>query len=137
MLAEFAQLAMARARAAAQRAEAVEAEGGDPQAHLVAFDRMGRAMRLALVLRRRFAGEARAEAAERVPVRKERLGAALTPAVPLHAHTGRRQRLEWALAQRLETEAEAFADLPLDVGLACLGKALGLPAFVRPDAETG
>ena len=137
MLAEFAQLAMARARAASARAEAVEAEGGDPQAHLVAFDRMGRAMRLALVLRRRFAGEACAEAAVRVQVRKERLRAALTPAIRIHAHTVERQRLEWALAQRLETEAEALANLPLDVGLASLSKALGLPAFVRPDAETG
>jgi hypothetical protein len=136
MLAEFAQLAMARARAAAARAEAVEAEGGDPQGHLVAFDRMGRAMRLALVLRRRFAGEARAEAAVRVQVRKEGLRAALTPAIRTHAHTVERQRLEWALAQRLETEAEALASLPLDVGLASLSKALGLPAFVRSDAET-
>src|SRR4051812_47606972 len=127
---------MARARAAALRAEAVEAEGGDPQTHLVAFDRMGRAMRLALVLRRRFAGEARAEAAGRVQVRKERLKAALTPAIYAHAHTVERQRLEWALAQRLETEAEAFADLPLDVGLAALSQALGLPTFLRPDAET-
>jgi hypothetical protein len=58
MLAEFAQLALERARAASRRAEAVEAEGGDPQVHLVAFDRMGRAMRLALSLRRRFTGEA-------------------------------------------------------------------------------
>jgi uncharacterized coiled-coil protein SlyX len=57
---------MDRARAASRRAEAVEAEGGDPQVHLVAFDRMGRAMRLALVLRRRFAREAQAEAVERV-----------------------------------------------------------------------
>src|SRR3954471_21822729 len=81
MLAEFAQLAMARARAAAARAEAVEAEGGDPAPHLVAFDRMGRAMRLALSLRRRFAGEAQTEAAERVQVRKQRLKAALTPAI--------------------------------------------------------
>ena len=135
MLAEFAQLAMARARAAAARAEAVEAEGGDPGAHQLAFDRMGRAMRLALVLRRRFAGEARTEAAERVQVRKERLRAALTPAICAHAHTVERRRLEWALAQRLETEAEALADVPLDVGLASLGKALGLPAFVSLDAE--
>jgi len=130
MLAEFAQLALARARAASARAEAVEAKGGDPQVHLVAFDRMGRAMRLALTMRRRFAREAQVQAAERVQVRKQRLKAALTPAICTKAHTVERQRLEWALAQRLETEAEVLADLPLDVGIAQLRQTLGLPAFV-------
>src|SRR5581483_6753283 len=116
-------------------AEAVEAEGGDPTPHLVAFDRMGRALRLALVLRRRFAKAVEAEAAQRVQLRKDRLKAALAPAIRLHAHTVERQRLDWALAQRLETEAEAFADLPLDVGVAALKQALGLPPFIRPEAE--
>ncbi|HEY3695877.1 hypothetical protein [Phenylobacterium sp.] len=128
MLAEFAQLAMDRARAASRRAEAVEAEGGDPAPHLVAFDRMGRAMRLALSLRRRFAGEARAAAVQRVQARKERLRAALAPAIRIHAPFGDRQELEWALAHRLETEAEAFADLPFDVGVERLSELLGLPA---------
>jgi len=50
------------------------------------------------------------------------------------AHTVERQRLEWALAQRLETEAEVLADLPLDVGLAQLRQTLGLPAFVPLEA---
>ncbi len=128
MLAEFAQLAMDRARAASQRAAAVEAEGGDPQVHLVAFDRMGRAMRLALSLRRRLAEAARATASSRVQARKDGLRAALTPAIRMHTHTVERQRLEWALAHRLETEADAFADLPFEVGVARLTEALGLPA---------
>ena len=132
MLAEFAQLAMARARAAAARAEAVEAEGGDPQAHLVAFDRMGRAMRLALSLRRRFAGEARAEAAGRVQARKERLKAALAPAIRLHAPFDDRQQLDWALAHRLETEADAFAELPFEAGVERLCRLLGLTAEAAP-----
>ena len=131
MLAEFAQLAMDRARAASARAEAVEAGGGDPQVHLVAFDRMGRAMRLALSLRRRFAGEAQVQAVQRVQARKEHLRAALTPAIRLSAHTVERQRLEWALAHRLETEAEAFADLSFDAGVDRLFELLGLPAEAR------
>ena len=128
MLAEFAQLAMDRARAASARAEAVEAEGGDPSVHLIAFDRMGRAMRLALSLRRRFAGEAQAQAVQRVQARKERLKAALTPAIRIHAPFGDRQELDWALAHRLETEADAFATMPFEAGLARLNKILGLPA---------
>jgi hypothetical protein len=128
MLAEFAQLALERARAASRRAEAVEAEGGDPAAHLVAFDRMGRAMRLALGLRRRLAEATRAAAVQRVQARKDRLRAALAPAIRIHAPLGGRQDLDWALAHRLETEAEAFADLPFEVGVARLVQALGLPA---------
>jgi hypothetical protein len=131
MLAEFAQLAMARARAAAARAEAVEAEGGDPQAHLVAFDRMGRAMRLALSLRRRFLGQARDQAAQRVLVRKDQLKAALIPAIRLHAEPLGQRQLLWELDQRLETEAEAFASLSLEAGLMRLRHSLGLPDFVR------
>jgi len=133
MLAEFAQLAMDRARAASRRAEAVEAVGGDPGVHLIAFDRMGRAMRLALSLRRRFAGEAHVAAAQRVQARKERLRAALTPAICVHANTHERRRLQWELDQRLETEADAFADMPLQAGLARLRHALRLPAFVHTD----
>ena len=135
MLAEFAQLAMARARAAASRAEALEGEGGDPLPHLLAFDRMGRAMRLALSLRRRFAGEAAAEAAQRVQARKERLRAALTPAICVQADTYERRRLEWELAQRLETEAEALASLPLAAGVTRLRQILGLPAFAPFHAD--
>jgi hypothetical protein len=122
---------MARAEAASARAEAVEAEGGDPTPHLIVFDRMGRAMRLALSLRRRFAGEAQAFAARRVQERKERLKAALSPAICVHADVNERRALQWELDQRLETEADAFADLPLHVGLERLRKTLGLPAFVH------
>jgi hypothetical protein len=129
LLAEFAQLAMARARAACARAEAAETEGADPTAHLVAFDRMGRAMRLALSLRRRFMGEAEAGAARRVQARKEQFKAALTPAIGLHADPLERCRLQFELDQRLETEADAFVDLPLAVGLEQLRRTLGLPAF--------
>jgi hypothetical protein len=135
MLAEFAQLAMERARAASRRAEAVEAEGGDPQVHLVAFDRMGRAMRLALSLRRRFAREGLAEASQRVQVRKEGLKAALTPAIRAHASAVERQQLDWALAERLETEAETFASLPFELGVARLRESLGLPDFASADAD--
>jgi hypothetical protein len=124
MLAEFAQLAMARARAASARAEAVEAEGGDPSVHVAVFDRMGRAMRLALALRRRFADDAQVQAGRRVQARKEALSAALKPAIRLHAD---RQDLDWALAHRLETEAEAFAGLSFEAGVARLTEMLGLP----------
>jgi hypothetical protein len=127
MLADFAQLALARARAASARAETIEAEGGDPSVHLLAFDRMGRAMRLALSLRRRLAGEAQAQAGRRVQARKEHLGAALAPAIRLHAPFADRQELDWVLAHRLETEAEVLADLPFDAGLARLSRLLGLP----------
>jgi hypothetical protein len=97
---------------------------------LIAFDRMGRAMRLALSLRRRFAGEARAEAVQRVQVRKERLKAALAPAIRLRAPFEDRQALDWALAHRLE--AEAFADLSFDAGVARLSQLLGLTAVFAP-----
>jgi hypothetical protein len=127
MLAEFADLALARARAASRRAEAVEAEGGDPAVHLVAFDRMGRAMRLALALRRRFAGEAQVQAGRQVQARKEQLKAALTPAIRIHAPFADRQALDWALAHRFETEAEALASLPFEAGVARLVQMLGLP----------
>jgi hypothetical protein len=133
MLAEFAQLAMARARAASARAEAVEAEGGDPTDHLIAFDRMGRAMRLALSLRRRFAGETEVFAARRVQARKERLKAALAPAICVHADVNERRTLQWELDQRLETEADTFAELPLETGLSRLRQILGLPAFAHTD----
>jgi hypothetical protein len=133
MLAEFAQLALARARAASARAEAVEAEGGDPLTHLMAFDRMGRAMRLALSLRRRFADEVRAQAAQRVQARKERLKAALSPAICVHADVNERRTLQWELDQRLETEADTFAELPLETGLSRLRQILGLPAFAHTD----
>jgi len=135
MLAEFAQLALDRARAASARAEAVEAEGGDPSVHLIAFDRMGRAMRLALSLRRRFAGEAQAQAVQRVQARKERLKAALTPAIRIHAPFGDRQELDWALAHRLETEADAFAAMPFEAGVAHLARMLGLRLEVAADPE--
>jgi hypothetical protein len=127
MLAEFAQLAMERARIAIRRAEAVEAEGGDPMPQLAIFDRMGRAMRLALALRRRFIGEAEQLTSRRVQTRKDRLKAALTPAIRLHAPYGERQALDWALAHRLETEADAFASLPFEAGVAHLVRILGLP----------
>jgi hypothetical protein len=136
LLAEFAQLAMARARAASARAEAAEVEGADPTAHLVAFDRMGRAMRLALSLRRRFLGEAEAGAARRVQAGKARLKAALVPAIRLLADPLEQCRLQFELDQRLETEADAFADLPLADGLARLRRTLGLPAFT-PTEFTG
>jgi hypothetical protein len=135
MLARFAQLAMARAEAASARAEAVEAEGGDPSCHLKAMDRMGRAMRLALSLRRRFMGEADAFAVQRVQARKQQLKAALSPAICVHADTSERRTLQWELDQRLETEADAFADLSLQAGLAALRKTLGLPAFVHTDLD--
>jgi hypothetical protein len=134
LLAEFAQLAMARARAAAARAEIIEAEGGDPSVHLVAFDRMGRAMRLALSLRRRLADAAHAQAGRRIQARKEQLRAALTPAIRLHAPFAERQDLDWALAHRLETEAETFANLSFEAGLARLCGLLGLPDEA-PDGE--
>jgi hypothetical protein len=139
MLAEFAQLALELARAASARAEAVEAEGGDPSVHLIAFDRMGRAMRLALSLRRRFADEARVQAGRRVQVRKDQLKAALTPAIRLHADFSDRQDLDWALAHRLETEAEAFANLPFEAGVVRLARMLGLPnqAHATESAEAG
>jgi hypothetical protein len=127
MLAEFAQLALERARAASRRAEAVEAEGGDPQVHLVAFDRMGRALRLALSLRRRLADEAQRRSDRRVQARKEALSAALKPAIRLHADFSDRQDLDWALAHRLETEAETLASLPFEAGVARLAEMLGLP----------
>jgi hypothetical protein len=127
MLAEFAQLALERARAASRRAEAVEAEGGDPSSHLVAFDRMGRAMRLALSLRRRFADEAQVQAAQRVQVRKDQLKAALTPAIRLHADFSDRQQLDWALAHRLETEGDTLASLSFEAGVERLVQMLGLP----------
>jgi hypothetical protein len=128
MLAEFAQLALDRARAASARAEAVEVAGGDPTVHLLAFDRMGRAMRLALSLRRRFAREAETRATERVNARKERLKAALTPAIRIHAPFAERRDLDWVLAHRLETEAEALAELSFDAGVARLFELLGLNA---------
>jgi hypothetical protein len=133
MLARFAKLAMARAEAASARAEAVETEGGDPTSHLLVFDRMGRAMRLALSLRRRFAGEAQAFAAQRVQDRKQRLKAALTPAICVHADISERRELQWELDQRLETEADAFANLPFEVGVDRLARMLGLPAFAPTD----
>jgi hypothetical protein len=136
MLAEFAQLAMARARAASARAEAVEAEGGDPSVHVAAFDRMGRAMRLALSLRRRFADEAQVQASRRVQARKEDLRAALTPAIRLHADFSDRQDLDWALAHRLETEADTLASLPFEAGVARLTRMLGLPGEI-PVPEPG
>jgi hypothetical protein len=135
MLAEFAQLAMARARAASARAEAVEAEGGDPACHLVALDRMGRAMRLALSLRRRFMDEAQVQTVRRVQTRKDQLKAALTPAIRLHADFSERQDLDWALAHRLETEAETLANLPFEAGVARLTKMLGLPEGLPETAE--
>ena len=134
MLAEFARLAMDRARAASDRAAAVEAEGGDPSVHLIAFDRMGRAMRLAISLRRRLAGEAQVQAGRRVQARKEQLRAALTPAIRMHAPFGERQDLDWALAHRLETEAETFANLSFEAGLARLSRILGLPVEARVEA---
>jgi hypothetical protein len=133
MLAEFAQLAMGRARAASARAEAVEAEGGDPAPHLAAMDRMGRAMRLALSLRRRFMGEAEAHAAQRVQARKEHLKAALTPAIYIHADISERRELQWELDQRLETEADSFVGISLEDGLVRLRHMLGLPAFAPTD----
>jgi hypothetical protein len=133
MLAEFALLAMARAKAASARAEAVEAEGGNPTIHLRAMDRMGRAMRLALNLRRRFADEAQAQAVQRAQVRKERLKAALSPAIYLHADISERRELHWELDERLETEADALANISLEDGLAHLRQVLGLPVFVASD----
>jgi hypothetical protein len=133
MLARFAQLAMARAEAASARAEAIESEGGDPTSHLIAIDRMGRALRLALSLRRRFAGEAQEIATRRVQVRKQQLKAALTPAICVHADVNERRTLQWELDQRLETEADTFADLPLQTGLERLRQVLGLPAFAPTD----
>jgi hypothetical protein len=133
MLARFAKLAMARAEAASARAEALEAEGGDPAPHLAAMDRMGRAMRLALTLRRRFADETETHAVQRVQARKEQIRAALTPAICIQADTYERRCLQWELDQRLETEADTFADLPLETGLARLRQILGLPAFVHTD----
>jgi hypothetical protein len=127
MLAEFAQLAMARARAASARAEAVEAEGGDPTVHVAVLDRMGRAMRLALPLRRRFADEAEVQSSRRVQARKEALSAALKPAIRLHADFADRQDLDWALAHRLETEADALATMPFEAGVVRLTRMLGLP----------
>ena len=135
MLAEFAELAMERVRAASSRAAAVEAEGGDPSVHLIAFDRMGRALRLAISLRRRLIGEAQAEAGRHLQVRKERLRAALTPAIRRQAPFGERQDLDWALAHRLETEAETFASLSFEAGVARLTRMLGLPDEA-PDDET-
>jgi hypothetical protein len=133
LLAEFAELAMARARAASARAEAVEAEGGDPSVHVAVFDRMGRAMRLALSLRRRFIGEAEQQAGRRVQARKERLRAAITPAIRLHAPFADRQDLDWALAHRLETEAETFASLSFHDGMARLARMFGLPEEAPQD----
>jgi hypothetical protein len=137
LLAEFAELAMARARAASARAEAVEAEGGDPSVHVAVFDRMGRAMRLALSLRRRFIGEAEQQAGRRVQARKERLKAALTPAIRVHAPFADRQDLDWALAHRLETEADALAALPFAAGVARLTRLLGLPVEAPLDPPQG
>jgi hypothetical protein len=137
MLAEFAQLAMARARAASARAEAVEAEGGDPSVHVAVFDRMGRAMRLALSLRRRFADEAEQRAGRHVQARKQALSAALKPAIRLSSPFADRQDLDWALAHRLETEADTLAMMPFEAGLAHLVRLLGLPDEIPipPSAE--
>jgi hypothetical protein len=135
MLAEFAQLALARARAASARAEAIEIQGGDPSQHLVALDRMGRAMRLALSLRRRFMDEAERDTGRRVQARKDALRAALKPAIRLHADFSDRQDLDWALAHRLETEADTLVNLPFEVGVARLTEMLGLPEGLPEAAE--
>jgi hypothetical protein len=138
MLAEFAQLALARARAASARAEAIEIQGGDPSQHLVALDRMGRAMRLALSLRRRFMDEAEHNTGRRVQARKDALRAALKPAIRLHADFADRQDLDWSLAHRLETEADALANLSFEDGVLRLSRMLGLPDEIRlpePDED--
>jgi hypothetical protein len=85
-------------------------------------------MRLALSLRRRLADAAQAHAGRRVQARKEQLRAAVTPAIRLHAPFAERQDLDWALAHRLETEAETLAALPFADGVERLRRLLGLPA---------
>jgi len=138
MLAEFAELAMDLARDAAQRAK--QAEGGAEAAGLMlAFERLGRSLRLTISLQRRLGREARTERAEAVETRRQQVRSILTPVVRAESRdTGERLRRKEELDERLAEKAldEAFVDAPLDVCIARIRTLLGLaPAESADDVE--
>jgi hypothetical protein len=129
MLGEFAELAMDLARDAAQRAR--QAEGGAEAAGLMlAFERLGRALRLTLALQRRLARERRTDHVQAVQDRQQQVRAALAPALRAEAaDIGEHFRLKEDLNERLEEEAldEVFAHAPLGACVARIRHLLGLP----------
>jgi len=138
MLGEFAELAMDLARDAARRAK--EAEGPAEAAHLMlAFERLGRALRLTIALQRRLVRDRRADRVQAVQDRQQQVRAALAPVLRTEAaNIGEHFRLKEALDERLDTEAldEAFAEAPLEVCVARIRHLLGLPpAEPANDAE--
>jgi len=140
MLAEFAELAMDLARDAAQRVK--QAEGGAEAAGLMlAFERLGRSLRLTISLQRRLGREGRADRAEAVETRRTQVRSILTPVVRAESRdTGERLRRKEELDERLAEEAldEAFVDAPLDVCIARIRSLLGLePAAVPFPLEGG
>ncbi|HEY3697567.1 MAG TPA: hypothetical protein VGL30_18150 [Phenylobacterium sp.] len=129
MLGEFAELAMDLARDAAQRAR--QAEGGAEAAGLMlAFERLGRALRLTVSLQRRLARDSRTDHVQAVQDRQQQVRAALAPALRAEAaDLGEHFRLKEELDERLDEEAldEAFAHAPLEACVARIRHLLDLP----------
>jgi hypothetical protein len=139
MLAEFSDLAMDLARDAATCAKQVE--GAHEKAELMlAFERIGRSLRLTISLQRRLGREARADRTEAIETRRQQVRTVLLPVVRAQTdHLGERYEREAELDERLAEEAlhEAFADLPLETCLERLRNLLDLPPHIPFPLEGG
>jgi hypothetical protein len=139
MLAEFSELSMDLARDAAKRAK--QAEDANEAANLMlAFERMGRSLRLTISLQRRLGREQAARRAEAVETRRQQVRTVLLPQVRAQTdHLGERYEREAELDERLAEQAlhEAFADLPLETCLERLRTLLDLPPHIPFPLEGG
>jgi hypothetical protein len=139
MLAEFSELAMDLARDAAARAK--QAEDANEAANLMlAFERIGRSLRLTISLQRRLGREQAVRRAEAVETRRQQVRTVLLPQVRAQTdHLGERYEREAELDERLAEEAlhEAFADLPLETCLERLRALLDLPPHIPFPLEGG
>jgi hypothetical protein len=134
MLAEFSELSMDLARDAAKRAKATE-DATEAANLMLAFERMGRSLRLTISLQRRLTREQAARRAEAVETRRQQVRTVLLPQVRAQTdHLGERYEREAELDERLAEQAlhEAFADLPLETCLERLRTLLDLPHIPFP-----
>lgn len=137
MLGELADLAMGLARDMAGKARDAETRE-DAERFTLCFERMARSVRLSIALQRRLDRDARrdltAERSDAVCVRKAQVRAAVRTAIRdesgLAQFSKARLDLESELDERLAEDAlyEAFLEAPLDLAVARLRRALGLPA---------
>jgi hypothetical protein len=134
-LKELSELAMALARDLAARAKAAKTAQEAVDLSL-AFDRVGRCLRLTFALQSRLERDVQATLSEMAQARKKQIRAAITQGLPSDMGQRERWNLMGQLNERIDAEVLnlSLAEGPIEACIAHIRKGLGLPPE-DPEAE--